>query len=95
MLDHWDDLDAKQQEDFRAELTALDLKEESQCGAVVKSSDRGLASYANASYEEISKGEVGFPALGRWTGHSPGHQLPKRHVQRGPAQQEDSVPAPG
>ena len=27
MLDHWDDLDAKQQEDFRAELTALDLKE--------------------------------------------------------------------
>ena len=27
LLDHWDDLDAKQQEDFRAELTALDLKE--------------------------------------------------------------------
>merc|ERR1712088_565432 len=27
LLDHWDDLDAKQQEVFHAELTALDLKE--------------------------------------------------------------------
>merc|ERR1712061_22642 len=90
LLDHWDDLDAKQQEVFRAELTALDLKEvcgyfartaesmkntteklddkmhplqESQCGAVVKSSDRELASYANASYEEISKGKVGILLL--------------------------------
>merc|ERR1712183_1201335 len=37
--------------------------QESQCGAVVKSSDRELASYANLSFEEISKGQVGILLL--------------------------------
>merc|ERR1712061_812084 len=104
LLDHWDDLDAKQQEVFRAELTALDLKEvcgyfartaesmkntteklddkmhplqESQCGAVVKSSDRELASYANASYEEISKGKVGILLLAGGQGTRLGTSYPK------------------
>merc|ERR1711934_113622 len=104
LLDHWDDLDAKQQEDFRAELTALDLKEvcgyfartaesmkntteklddkmqplqESQCGAVIKSSDRELASYANASYEEISKGKVGILLLAGGQGTRLGTSYPK------------------
>merc|ERR1712212_277608 len=104
LLDHWDDLDAKQQEAFRAELTGLDLKEvcgyfartaesmkntteklddkmqplqESQCGAVVKSSDRELASYANASYEEISKGKVGILLLAGGQGTRLGTSYPK------------------
>jgi len=104
LLDHWDDLDAKQQADFRAELTGLDLKEvcgyfartaesmknvteklddkmqplqESQCGAVVKSSDRELASYANASYEEISKGKVGILLLAGGQGTRLGTSYPK------------------
>merc|ERR1712088_100071 len=94
----------KQQEVFRAELTALDLKEvcgyfartaesmkntteklddkmhplqESQCGAVVKSSDRELASYANASYEEISKGKVGILLLAGGQGTRLGTSYPK------------------
>merc|ERR1712203_1212940 len=51
--------------------------QESQCGAVVKSSDRELASYANASYEEISKGKVGILLLAGGQGTRLGTSYPK------------------
>jgi len=50
---------------------------ESQCGAVVKSSDRELTNYANSSYEEISKGRVGILLLAGGQGTRLGTSYPK------------------
>lgn len=51
--------------------------QESQCGAVVKSSDRELANYANSSYEEISLGRVGILLLAGGQGTRLGTSYPK------------------
>jgi len=50
---------------------------DSQCGAVIKTSDRELASYANTSYEEISKGRVGILLLAGGQGTRLGTTYPK------------------
>lgn len=50
---------------------------ESQCGAVIKSSDRELANFANSSYEEISLGRVGILLLAGGQGTRLGTSYPK------------------
>jgi len=50
---------------------------ESQCGSVIKSTDRDLAKYENLSLEEISKGRVGILLLAGGQGTRLGTSYPK------------------